>query len=282
MGLENEAMRREDLLNALESVGKQSDETIDLAEVALLLAALDRPQTDLGPYRRHLAALASDLADIAPLKTAPLDLRVAALREIVSNRHKYAGDRQTYDDLANASLLAVIDRRRGLPVALGILYLHAARAQGWRATGINFPGHFLIAVEDDEERIILDPFDRGAEADLTKLQAMIRTAMGPDAVLQPEFTAAMTNRGVLLRLQNNIKTRARDAGDHKRASGVVDSMIAIAPEIPDLWREAAELRTEMGELRAALAALDRYLLLSDDSERADAMALRRQLATRIN
>jgi regulator of sirC expression with transglutaminase-like and TPR domain len=282
MGLENEAMRREDLLNALESVGKQSDETIDLAEVALLLAALDRPQTDLGPYRRHLAALASDLADIAPLKTAPLDLRVAALREIVSNRHKYTGDRQTYDDLANASLLAVIDRRRGLPVALGILYLHAARAQGWRATGINFPGHFLIAVEDDEERIILDPFDRGAEADLTKLQAMVRTAMGPDAVLQPEFTAAMTNRGVLLRLQNNIKTRARDAGDHRRASGVVDSMIAIAPEIPDLWREAAELRTELGELRAALAALDRYLLLSDDSERADAMALRRQLATRIN
>jgi regulator of sirC expression with transglutaminase-like and TPR domain len=282
MGLENEAMRREDLLNALESVGKQSDETIDLAEVALLLAALDRPQTDFGPYRRHLAALASDLADIAPLKTAPLDLRVAALREIVSNRHKYTGDRQTYDDLANASLLAVIDRRRGLPVALGILYLHAARAQGWRATGINFPGHFLIAVEDDEERIILDPFDRGAEADLTKLQAMVRTAMGPDAVLQPEFTAAMTNRGVLLRLQNNIKTRARDAGDHRRASGVVDSMIAIAPEIPDLWREAAELRTELGELRAALAALDRYLLLSDDSERADAMALRRQLATRIN
>jgi regulator of sirC expression with transglutaminase-like and TPR domain len=111
---------------------------------------------------------------------------------------------------------------------------------------------------------------------------MVRTAMGPDAVLQPEFTAAMTNRGVLLRLQNNIKTRARDAGDHQRASGVVDSMIAIAPEIPDLWREAAELRTELGELRAALAALDRYLLLSDDSERADAMAMRRQLATRIN
>jgi regulator of sirC expression with transglutaminase-like and TPR domain len=282
MGLEKKAMRREDLLNALESVGKQSDETIDLAEVALLLAALDRPQTDLGPYRRHLAALASDLADIAPLKTAPLDMRVAALCEVVANRHDYAGDRQTYDDLANASLLGVIDRRRGLPVALGILYLHAARAQGWRATGINFPGHFLIAVEDDEERIILDPFDRGAEADLTRLQAMVRTAMGPDAVLQPEFTAAMTNRGVLLRLQNNIKTRARDAGDHQRASGVVDSMIAIAPEIPDLWREAAELRTELGELRAALAALDRYLLLSDDSERADAMAMRRQLATRIN
>jgi len=100
--------------------------------------------------------------------------------------------------------------------------------------------------------------------------------------IMPVVFISGANRGVLLRLQNNIKTRARDAGDHRRASGVVDSMIAIAPEIPDLWREAAELRTELGELRAALAALDRYLLLSDDSERADAMALRRQLATRIN
>lgn len=275
-------MRRDEVLRALEQVGRQSDEAIDLAEAALLLAALDEPEADLTPYRRHLAELAADLADIALLAGDSLDARAAALHQIMADKHDYAGDRRNYDDLQNASLMRVIDRRRGLPVALGILYLHTARAQGWRAAGINFPGHFLIALEDEEERVILDPFEGGAQIDLPRLQTMLRAAMGANAELQPEYCASMTNRGVLLRLQNNIKKRVRDAGEHRRAALVMEGMLAIAPEIPDLWREAAEIRTELGELRSALQALDRFLLLSDDSQRSEAMALRRNLATKIN
>ena len=43
-----------------------------------------------------------------------------------------------------------------------------------------------------------------------------------------------------------------------------------------------ELRAETGKLRSALEALDRFLLMSDDSERNEALALRRSLANRIN
>jgi regulator of sirC expression with transglutaminase-like and TPR domain len=275
-------MRRVDIMSALEAVGRQSDETIDLAEAALLLAALDTPDADLSPYRRHLAQLASDIGDIAAAATDSLDARMAALQEVIGGQHGYTGDRRSYDDVDNANLMRVIDRRRGLPVALGILYLHGARAQGWRASGINFPGHFLIAVEGDDERVILDPFERGAQVDMPRLQLMLKAALGAEAELQPEYYAAMTNRGVLLRLQNNIKQRVRDAGDLPRAAAVLDGMLAIAPEIPDLWREVAELRAEIGELKTALHALDRFLILADDAHRADALALRRSLATRIN
>jgi regulator of sirC expression with transglutaminase-like and TPR domain len=275
-------MRRAEILSALEAVGRQPDDAIDLAEAALLLAALDHPETDLAPYRRHLAALASNLADVVVPDKESLDWRVAALTQVVAEQHGYAGDRRTYEDLQNANLIRVIDRRKGLPVALGILYLHAARAQGWRAFGINFPGHFLIAVEDDEERIILDPFEGGMQVDLARLRLMLKTALGADAELRPEYYASMTNRGVLLRLQNNIKKRVLDSGDNQRGAAVVEGMLTIAPELPDLWREAAELRAEIGEMRSALQALDRLLLLADDSQRSEAMALRRTIATRIN
>jgi regulator of sirC expression with transglutaminase-like and TPR domain len=275
-------LRRAEILNALETVGRQPDEAIDLAEAALLLGALDHPDVDLAPYRRHLAALAANLADFAGPEAETLDGRVAALTHVLAEQHGYGGDRRTYDDLQNANLIRVIDRRKGLPVALGILYIHAARAQGWRASGINFPGHFLISVEDDDERIILDPFEGGMQVDLPRLQLMLKTALGADAELQPEYYASMTNRGVLLRLQNNIKKRVLDSGDTARGAAVVEGMLAVAPEIPDLWREAAELRAELGEMRSALNALDKLLLLSDDSQRSDAMALRRTIATRIN
>jgi len=277
-------MRREDVLLALEAIGRQPDDVIDVAEAALLLAALDAPDTDLTPYRRHLADLAADLADLAPSMSEALDSRVAALRQVLAEKYDYTGDRRTYDDLANANLIHVIERRRGLPVALGILYLHAARAQGWRASGINFPGHFLIAIEDEDEdeRAILDPFDRGSEIDMPKLHQMLKAAMGPQAELQPDYYTTMTNRGVLLRLQNNIKKRVRDAGDNRQAALVMEGMLAIAPLIPDLWREAAELHADLGELRSALQALDRFLLLAEDGQRGEAIALRQNLATRLN
>jgi hypothetical protein len=65
-------MHRAEILTALEAIGRQPDETIDLAEAALLLAALDQPGTDLAPYRRHLAQLASNLADAVAVVTAKL------------------------------------------------------------------------------------------------------------------------------------------------------------------------------------------------------------------
>ncbi len=40
--------------------------------------------------------------------------------------------------------MRVIDRRRGLPVALAILYLHAARGQGWAADALRFTGHVVV------------------------------------------------------------------------------------------------------------------------------------------
>lgn len=275
-------MAPDEIWTALEAIGRQNDDSIDLAESALLLAALEQPDADLGTYRRHLAQLASDLADLGLPEPDTLEAQADALQKVMVARHGYMGDAATYDDVGNANLIRVIDRRRGLPVALGILYLHAARAQGWRSYGINFPGHFLVTIESDDERVILDPFDQGITVDAAQLGQMLQRALGVNAALEPEHSASMTNRGVLLRLQNNIKKRVRDAGDLDHAGRTLDSMIAIAPDVPDLWREAAELRAETGNLRSALQAVDRFLLLSPDSERADAMALRRSLATRIN
>ena len=60
-------------------------------------------------------------------------------------RYGYDGDRLSYDDPRNADLMAVIDRRRGLPVALGILYIHAARAAGFEARGLEFARPFSVA-----------------------------------------------------------------------------------------------------------------------------------------
>jgi regulator of sirC expression with transglutaminase-like and TPR domain len=72
--------------------------------------------------------------------------------------------------------MRVVDRRRGLPVALAILYIAAARYQGWPICGLNFPGHFLLSLELGGARGIVDPFD-GAQA-LEVIERMLILAPG--------------------------------------------------------------------------------------------------------
>ena len=145
----------------------------------------------------------------AGMPTAGGDLaaRARALNEIILLKHGYSGDELTYDDVQNANLIRVVDRRKGLPVALGILYLHAARAQGWDSVGLAFPGHFLIRLSDGPERLIIDPFHGGRICDAASLRELLKAMAGQDVELTPRITRRCPDRDVLLRLQNNIKSR---------------------------------------------------------------------------
>ena len=140
---------------------------VDLAEAALACAALDRGGLDLAPYRQHLAELIGDMR--AREKTTP----PMELASVLAQWHGYRGDCETYDDIANADIAHVIDRRKGLPVALSILWMHVARGCGWRCRGLNTPGHFVIRLDAQGSSWILDPFDGGTILDHQALQMLI-------------------------------------------------------------------------------------------------------------
>lgn len=227
---------RASILRMLHAVGGNDDGDIDLADTALLLAALDRPDADLGLYRAYLKDLNRDLGVEATLAESLAERR-RTLRTVLAEAHEYKGDSATYEDMQNANLMRVIDRRRGLPVALGILYIQAARAQGWEAAGLNVPAHFLIRLSDGSEHAILDPFNGGRTVDPARIGGLLGLP-GAEMPSAGDFQA-MSNRDVLLRLQNNIKVRALQAKDLERAVAVLESMFALSPEIVPLWWEAA-------------------------------------------
>jgi regulator of sirC expression with transglutaminase-like and TPR domain len=269
---------------ALGAIGAGADAAIDLAEAALLFAALDRGDGALDPYRAHLAEIARDVGAAVPPGAARNIARQArALARVMSDTHRYVGDTLTYDDPQNASLMRVIDRRKGLPVALAILYIHAARAQGWAATGINFPGHFLIRLESRGARVILDPFNGGVEREVADLRALLKQMAGLDAELRPEHYAPIGNRDTLVRLLNNIKLRAASAGDDRRAAEMVDRMLLIAPDELALLREAGMCHARLGNLRRATEALRGFIARSaDGAEKREAESLLRQVRARLN
>jgi len=249
----------------LRRIGDLADDDIDLAEGALAFASLDRPQVPLDRYRDHLAELAADVA--AEIRGANPQQRAAAVKAGLFDRHGYAGDTATYDDLQNANLMRVIDRRRGLPVTLGILMIHAARAQGWTMVGLGFPGHFLVRVEGGGDqgaggRLILDPFHGGRALATTSLRELLKSVAGEGAELRPGHYEPVGNRDILLRLGNNVKLRLIQ--DHKldAAAEAIERMLMIAPRSPQLWRDAGLVQARLGNLRRAIAALETYRELS--------------------
>jgi regulator of sirC expression with transglutaminase-like and TPR domain len=229
---------------------------LELLEAALALSVLrdDKP-LDLGPYRQHVAVMADDVANLVRRRGATPE----ALAGVIARAYGYRGDSETYDDLQNADLARVIERRKGLPVALAILYLHVARAQGWFAEGLAFPGHFLIRVAIDGARHIVDPFNDGAVREATELRELVRKVLGADAELSPGHFDSVPDRDVLLRLENNARLRLAKREDWGGAARSLERMLAIAPDRAELLFEAGQLNVQLDKRRAAIAAFERFL-----------------------
>jgi regulator of sirC expression with transglutaminase-like and TPR domain len=266
----------------LRELGASDERVLPIAEAALALASFERPRVAFTRYRNHLRLLARDVGR-HPGAAGDLAARAHALNEIILLKNGYSGDELSYDDLQNANLMRVVDRRKGLPVALGILYIHAARAQGWDIAGLAFPGHFLVRLSDGAERIIVDPFHRGQICGAAELRELLRAGAGPGSELQPEHYTAASDRDVLLRLQNNLKARLLQGQHHERALKVVETMLMLAPDLAELWREAGMLHRHLGNMRAAGAALEQYVLRAPEgAARHQAAAILQQLRAQLN
>lgn len=266
----------------LREIGASEGRVLPVAEAALALASLERRRVDFARYREHLQLIARDVA-AHPAASSDLAGRARALSEIILLKYGYSGDELTYDDVQNANLMRVIDRRKGLPVVLGILFIATARAQGWEAAGLAFPGHFLIRLAEGAERLILDPFHNGQICGAAELRELLKAVAGEERELSPEYYAPVSDRDVLLRLQNNLKSRLVQEQRYERAANVVETMLMLAPDLAELWREAALLHRQLGNLGAAVAAFEQYIVRAPEgAARHQAAALLQQLRAQLN
>jgi regulator of sirC expression with transglutaminase-like and TPR domain len=270
--------------DALDAIGQIPDTEIDIGNAALQLARVDAPDADWQAAHAQLSDLARDAVAIAKsLGTDDVSMRAEALAGLVAERHGYAGDADTYDDLANANLIRVIERRKGLPVALGIIWLHAARAAGWGAHGVDFPAHFLIALEGKNVQSVVDVFAGGIALNTRDLRTLLKRIEGNDAELRPGLLRPMNARGVLLRLQSNITTRRLQAGDLPGALTCTQDMLRIAPDHADLWRQAAVMNQRLDRISAALHCFNIFLGLVPEGDAASRVrGTIDELRTRLN
>lgn len=263
--------------------GMLPDDDVDLARVALALAAFNHPNISAGRYFSHLEKLAVTAGErfttlIAEGADDNAGTRLAALQYALADVEGYAGDQETYDDLDNADLMRVIDRRKGLPVALAILYIHAARRNGWNVEALNFPGHVLCRIDGGGQRFIFDPFERARIMEAHDLRAIVKRVAGPNAELSVSYYEPSTNREIIIRLQNNIKLRQVEVGDYGGALATVERMRKIDPAEFRLLLDEGVLSSRVGHRAQAIGALEAYIqCLPQGRDRQEAALLLRQV-----
>ena len=257
-GAEDKDISPADYLSRLSRAGEGPH---DIATAALMLAALDHPEKKLAPFLSHLAEVA-EAARAEATFARDAETAAHALGDLFIRRFGYDGDRMSYDDPDNADLMMVIERRRGLPVALGILYIHAARAARMEAFGLHAPGHFLLKIAVRGSEAYIDPFAGGATIDHERVSPHLGVPMlsaEPGVAEVPGAYEPVSDVDVLLRLQNNIRTRALRNHDSARAIEIGRRMAQLAPYRPPLWLDLARLHESEGALSAARTAYEHCL-----------------------
>jgi regulator of sirC expression with transglutaminase-like and TPR domain len=239
----------------------------------------------LEPYRRHLERLSDEVRTYAG-GTEPavsLDLRIEALIQVIVKRYGYGSTETVFDDLDAANLTRVIDSRSGLPIAIGILFIHTARTLGWAIAGLDFPGRFLVRLEADGARRILDPFAGGVEIEPRDMRDMFKNVAGNHVELTPDHYRELGTRDILLRLQENIRARLLRADRLEDALEILQAMLLFAPDEADLWRQAGLLHAHMDNVEDAVVALAECLRRSGGARsRYNTSVLLQELRTRLN
>lgn len=238
-------------------LGLVDEDEILLDDAALALALLDHVGADPTPYEELFEAIA-DRLEIVAGDADGAGARADALAQVLADEFGFHGDEASYDDPANADLIQVIDRRRGLPVSLSILYVAAARRLGWSANVLDVPGHVLVLIGEEAVPVIVDPFRGGIRVERDALASLLR-AHTDAAAPAVRHIAAMPNRAILVRLLLNQAIRAEQAGRGRRALDLYARMTDFAPGYGHGWWERARLELVDGDVPAARASLSAML-----------------------
>lgn len=214
---------------------------VDEAHVAVLVARLLDPSLDPSATARRLDDLTANLQPGEPPWSC-------------LERLGFTGNREHYESLDNSNLDRVLSTRRGIPITLGVVLIRLARVAGHEAAGINFPGHFLVRVDDT----LVDPFVMRSvdEASFRARLPEASRAVPADRLFPPAEPVT-----VGLRMLNNVKLAFTRAGTWDRLLDVVDAQIALAPDHPALHLEHGDLWRRLGLVAPARTSYRRALSL---------------------
>ena len=239
----------------------------DLCYAALLIAAQLQPELDVQLYQHKLEMMAADMRTRVQAEMVQ-SARIQHLNDYFYTELGFAGDKQNYYLPDNSLLNLVIERRRGIPITLAVIYLKLAEAAGLDAYGISFPGHFLLGVHAKHTNIVLDPFEQGHVLNHSQLHNMLQQltqAVADDIVLEKNLLPA-AKADTVVRMLRNLKQIYIESQKVELALSCIEMILSVIPEAPDELRDRGMIYQHIGYTQGAISDLTHYLKLVPAAE----------------
>ena len=273
-----------------EEIVSRPEESIDLAEAALAIAAEEYRGLDIPDYLARIDEMGATLRqrlrrDITTTET------IIALNHYLFDELGFSGNATDYYDPRNSYLNEVLDRRLGIPITLSIVYVEVGRRAGLGLRGVSFPGHFLVKCAVRNGAVVLDPYARGVSLGMDDLRQRTRAVQGGGAAQASDdelrrMLVAAGKKDILARVLRNLKAIYLQKREMERALSASMRLIALDPRTAEEYRDRGAIYHELECFRAALVDYERYLQLRPRADDAQAVKERlaelQQLAARLN
>ena len=253
-----DAARAEARAELVALVGAYGD-TIPLDRTFAWLCAEERGEACID-------ALMAQLDEIADGLFLPEDINVfeavARLNHYLFAELGFAGDEDDYDDPENSMLDSVLQRRKGLPISLSLLYIEIARRKNLTMHGVGFPTHFIVSPANATPSFYVDPFNGGRVLRTDQMKPWFqRIAEESGGRLPPMswWLKPTSPRQLLVRVNNNLKTSFMRRNNLPGALRCVERLLVLTPDALDVRRDRGLLRLELGLEEEGAKDLDAYL-----------------------
>lgn len=186
----------------------------ELETGAMMIDRTVFPRMGPGKYCLFFDKVAERCKELLVLPSSGWE-RCKVLNRVVFHEYGFRGDLENFFDPRNSFLHEVIDRRRGIPIALSIVYLLVAYRCGLELRPVALPGRFMAGCFLDREPFYIDVFERGvfrSEDDVRRLLASHGFPHISDSQLMPASTGE-----VLCRCCRNLHEQYARAGNEELA-----------------------------------------------------------------
>lgn len=229
-----------------------------LFEAALWIAVEHDPEVQPPTLLRDMSMLQQQIGSALPTLPA-LELAQPLLRSLIS-----LGFRED-DSMPLSPQAALLDkvllRKRGQPLALGLIALELARRLRIPMVGVDFPGYFLLRVRGADH--LLDPCT-GRSLYLNDCRELLVRLFGAHPTLQAEHMRQANPIDILQRLSRNLCHLHQACNDPLAALKDADRILQLTPPNTSDYLTRANLYQHLACPSAERFDVERALLLCED------------------
>ena len=236
------------------------DDRIDLVRAALLISRIEYPNLDESIYVNRLDELGERLRPRIGKSSGTREM-LDAQNHLLFAEEGFRGNLENYYDPRNSFLNHVLDRKVGIPITLSLVYMEVGRRAGLQVHGINLPGHFIVALVHENDKIYMDPFNRGKILSEEECRQRVEVRPGEVGGSERRSLDPVRPKAMLVRILRNLKGIYRQMNKELKKFQMIEWILALDPGATREHLERGSLYEAMGAFDLAVKDLEKYLEL---------------------